>query len=114
MLSVGANVLFFASLGLAVGAVARWRGGLELSFLGLSAVVAVMAMWGSGFSLAYVNWAPLLTALTMYLLLVVLVRSILCVSGRQPHKGNSSQDQSIGRVDSAESRLVEGDQYRHR
>jgi len=77
ILSVGENVVFFALLGLAVGAVAQWRAGLFLAFAGLCGIVAMIAMWGSGFSLAHVNWAPLLVSLVLYAIPVLLVRNAL-------------------------------------
>jgi len=77
LLSVAGNVLFFALLGLAVGAAAQWRAGLLFAFAGLCGIVAMIAMLGSGFSLAHVTWAPLSVSLVLYAIPVLLVRNAL-------------------------------------
>jgi hypothetical protein len=73
ILSIGANVLFFACLGLLISIVARSRTGSTLAYVGICAVVGMIALWGSGFSLAHVNYTPLLVALAIYGIPVLLI-----------------------------------------
>jgi len=66
VLSVGANVIWLAPIGLLVGTFACRRAAVALLYVCLCVFVVLLALSGAGFSLRYLPIVPLVTAMLLY------------------------------------------------
>lgn len=65
-ITIGANLVLFAIIGVIVGLVAKTRGRLVLAYVAISLLLFVWAFWGAGFSFAHLGVLALAVALLVY------------------------------------------------
>jgi MFS family permease len=65
-LTIGANLVLFALLGLAVGALARTRGRVVSAYILVCVLLFLWALFGAGFSFAHLGVFALVVALVLY------------------------------------------------
>jgi hypothetical protein len=64
--TIGANLVLFAIMGLIVGLLAKTRGRLVVAYVVVSLLLFVWAFWGAGFSFAHLGVLALAVALFVY------------------------------------------------
>jgi hypothetical protein len=64
--TIGANLILFAIVGVIVGLLARTRGRLILGYVVVCLLLFVWAFWGAGFSFAHLGGLALAVALLVY------------------------------------------------
>ena len=75
--ALGGNVLFFATLGVAVSITSTRPRMLWLSCLVLCGIIMLLAGWGAGFSSDFLDWPALGAALLIYLTPFLVLSRIL-------------------------------------
>ncbi len=76
--TIGANVLLFAVLGVAAGIVARRCFALVALYVFVCGLVILFELWGAGFDLAFVNVIALGVALALYAIPFCVVSRVGC------------------------------------
>ena len=66
LLAVGSNILLFAVIGLVVGGVAGWRGGVPLVYGGFCSLLLLFGLWGAGYRVEHLGVIPLFLAVVLY------------------------------------------------
>jgi threonine/homoserine efflux transporter RhtA len=91
-LTIGANLVLFAVIGVIVGLVARSRGQLAVAYAVVCLLLFAWAFWGAGFSFAHLGILALAVALLVYAIpFWVVMRAAGCpILARSLRKGGNT------------------------